>query len=132
VRACVRACVIACLCVRVLACLHSLAHTPGFENSLFSIDPLGPSTWSALDSDSTDPSASSDPSEGKPKGADGRFNNSKWRPRARARLAMVGAPGGLYVFGGHGEISLPFEDYIATGPWDGGSSRYGAWPGDAI
>jgi hypothetical protein len=132
VRACKRACVIACMCACVLAYLYAVAYTPGFENALFSIDPLEPSTWRALDLDSSDPSASSDPSEGRPEEADGRFNSSKWRPRARARLAMVGAPGGLYVFGGHGESLLPYEDYISTGPWDGGSARYGAWPGDAI
>ncbi len=96
---------------------------PGFENALFSFDPSArEAIWRTLDPGSIDP----DPIGGG--GTDDSEGGGVWRPRARARLGMVGAPGGLYVFGGHGTSILPWEDYIPTGPsWFENSAKYGAW-----
>ncbi len=96
------------------------ACVPGLENSLFSLDPSDP-TWRTLDPGSSDsfgiPSDTAD-------GIGGDEAGDVWRPRARARLGMVGAPGGLYLFGGQGQS---IEDYVPIGPRDVESIKNGAW-----
>jgi hypothetical protein len=102
---------------------------PGFEDSLFSFDPSG-LTWRTLDPGSSDASTiqigttADDVGGVGPRGAGG-----VWRPRARARLGMVWAPSGLYVFGGQGTNIFLEEDYIPVGPRDNGPAKYGALEG---
>jgi hypothetical protein len=110
------------VCVCVCVCVT------GFENALFSIDPSDP-TWRTLDPGSSDPfTIFFDTEDDIGGGGAADDEGVVWRPRARARLGMVGAPGGLYVFGGRGK-SLAGDDYNPVGPRDNGPAKYGAWEG---